>query len=102
MAKGFDLHQQFPCRLEQHLAFGGQAKTAFAATAQAIAKACLQACHLLADAWLAQAQHALGGTEAASLDYSDEQPQQVQVEVVQLSEHQTLLQVNVRLSNLSF
>jgi hypothetical protein len=43
--------------------------------------------HALADGGLAQAQHALSGAEATCLDYSDEQPQQVQVGVVHLSEH---------------
>ncbi|MNS84927.1 hypothetical protein D3C72_1187720 [compost metagenome] len=102
MTEGFYLYQQFPGCLKQHLAFGGQAKAAFAAAAQTIAETRFQARHLLADTGLAQPEYALSGAEAAGLDYSDEQPQQVQVEVVQLSEHQTLLQVNVRLSNLSF
>ena len=41
----------------------------------------------LTDGGLAQAQHPLRGAEATGLDYSDEQPQQVQVGVVYLSEH---------------
>ncbi|SPO67532.1 protein of unknown function [Pseudomonas sp. JV241A] len=102
MAKRLDLHQQLASGLEQHFTLGGQAKAALAAAAQAITQTGFQARHLLADAWLAQAQHALGGAEATGLDYSDEQPQQMQVEVVQLSQHQTLLPMNVRLIDLPF
>lgn len=87
LAELFDLQQQALGRLQQQLAFLGQAEAAFASAAQAIAQARFQPRHLLADAGLAQPQHALGGTEPAGLDYSDEQPQQVQVRVVQLSEH---------------
>lgn len=87
LAKLLDVQQQPACRLQQQRTFLRQVKAAFAPAAQAITQAGFQLCHALADGGLAQAQHALCGAEAAGLDYSDEQPQQVQVGVVHLSEH---------------
>ncbi|MNO96938.1 hypothetical protein D3C76_886290 [compost metagenome] len=82
-----DVQQQQAGCVEQQFALLGQAKPALAAAAQAITQACLQLRHALTDGGLAQPQDALGGAEATGLDYSDEQPQQMQVRVVQLSEH---------------
>ncbi len=87
LAKLFDVQQQPTGGVQQQRAFFRQVKATLAAAAQAVAQPRFQLRHALADGGLAQAQHALCGAEAPGLDYSDEQPQQLQVGVVNLSEH---------------
>jgi hypothetical protein len=66
---------------------GGDAETALAATAQAIAEAGFQLGHLLADARLAQAQFTLRRAEATTFHDPHKQAQQLQIDVVKLTEH---------------
>ncbi|MCY1177490.1 hypothetical protein D9M73_178000 [compost metagenome] len=102
MTEGFDGFEQGACGAEELFALGGDLESALAAAAQAITKAGFQLGHLLADARLAQAQLTLGGTETAALHHADKQTQQLQVQIMELAEHQTLLRHKVRLINLIF
>ncbi|MCY1440664.1 hypothetical protein D9M71_569480 [compost metagenome] len=88
--------------LDQFFTLGRQLEAALATAAQAVAQARLELGHLLADARLAQPEYALGCTETAALHHDGKQPEQLQVQVVQLSQHETLLLVNVRIIDLLF
>src|SRR5437870_1617730 len=102
MAERFNGLEQFASRTEQLFAFGRQFETAFAATAQPVAETGFELGHLLADARLAETEFTLGGAETAALHHADKQAQQMEVQIVNLSEHQTLLPVKVRIINLIF
>ncbi|MNS95993.1 hypothetical protein D3C72_1302740 [compost metagenome] len=62
----------------------GQAEAAAAALAELDAEARLQVAHLLADGGLGDVEGCLGGREATAFDDGVEDPQQLQVHVVQL------------------
>ena len=78
--------EQLQRRLVHLAAFLGQGEAGAAALAQAQAEALLQVAHLLADGRAADAQHALGGREAAALDDAAEDAQQADIEVADLGQ----------------
>ncbi|MNN64866.1 hypothetical protein D3C81_1803350 [compost metagenome] len=102
MPKCLDGLEQHARGLDQFLALGRQPEPTLATAAQAVSKARFELGHLLADARLAQPEHALGSTETAALHHDRKQPEQLQVQIMQLSKHQTLLRVNVRIIDLLF
>ena len=87
MAERLDGLKEPACRTEQLFALGRYLEPPFTATAQPIAEAGFELGHLLADARLAQAQITLSSAETATFDHTNKQPQQVQVEIMQLTEH---------------
>src|SRR5690606_26338234 len=100
MTERFDGFKQPARRAQQLFALGRDPESTLAATAQTIAEPGFESGHLLADARLAQPQFTLRCAEPAAFHHADKQAQQLQVEVVELTEHQTLLRNKVRLTNL--
>jgi hypothetical protein len=86
VAEALQRAEQLQRRLVHLAAFLGQGEAGAAALAQAQAQALLQVAHLLADGRAADAQHALGGGEAAALDHAAEQAQQADIEVADLGQ----------------
>lgn len=66
--------------------FLGQGEAGAATLAQAQAEALLQIAHVQADGRAADAQHALGGGEAAALDHAAEDAQQADFKVADLGQ----------------
>ncbi|MNP22717.1 hypothetical protein D3C76_1154010 [compost metagenome] len=93
-AEGFHRRQQALGRLMDGHALLGEPETAAPALAELDPEARLQLAHLFADGGLADIEGGLGGGEAAAANDGLENPQQFQVDVVELDHRYLRLSID--------